>query len=376
MDDANKVTLVVNGSEYSWWKSVSVVAELTNITRQFNVSFTQDLSGDVQRPFEQIPKAGDAVTLKIGGDVFCTGYITGSNSRYSANQVSLSVSGSSKTVDLIECTLPIDSPHKYANIPLREVVASLTKTYGIGVVDEAGAVQKVSYDVTPTKKLKSCIEELVKEHSVILTDDESGNLVITVPGKRGMAKDALRLGENILRGDRSVKSGGVYSKITVVGQSANAGSNLSVTANQSRASAEVTGVRHRELVIQQTGDVRLGAMQKRAALLRNYAVGSAETYLYTVQGWRQSTGELWKPNMLVRIVDPYFALDANLLIDQVTYSKGENGTTAELRCISPDALLDTDEKKPKPQKKVSNASPAAAGNYSAKGDTKDGTWSE
>lgn len=364
--DENSVTLSVNGVTFSWWKSVTIVMELTNITRQFTVAFTQDLSGKTAKPFEGLPRTGDAVECRIGNDTVITGYVTGTSSSYNANGVTLTISGASKTVDLVECTLPMDAPHRLAGVTPAAAAASLCAPYGVRVVDHSGVTDKVTLDVTPTKKIKSALEELAKRCSILMTDNAAGDLVLTKTGAEGTAADALRLGENVLQARREVKSAEVFSTYTVVGQSANAGSNLAVTANQTKAAATVSGMRRREFVYQQTGDVRQAAMQRRAQLLKNHALGASETFIYTVQGWRQSTGELWTPNSYVRIVDEIFNTDAVMLIDQVTLIKGNDGTTAELRCIHPEALLDTDE--PELEKKASKTSNASM-NFNAKGKT-------
>ncbi len=371
--DENKVTLSVNGVDFSWWTSASITCELVNITRQFNVSFTQDLSGTTANPFEGLPRVGDAVTFKIGNDVVATGYVTTSSSSYSATGVNLSIAGASKTIDLVECTMPLESAHRFSGVTVRDVVAALAAPYGISVVDEVSATEKTTLDVTPTKKIKSALEEVSKQHSLILTDNAKGDLVITKAGAGGNTTDALKLGENVLTGSRTVNGSQVYSCYTVVGQSANSDSNLSVTANQTKATATVEGYRPREFVYLQSGDARQSAMQARAQLLRNHALGASETFTYTVQGWRQSNGELWRPNTLVRVVDSIFGVDQVLLIDQVTLTKGDGGTTATLRCIHPEALLDTDEKElPKKAKATSNSSLG----LNAKGKTEEANWSK
>jgi prophage tail gpP-like protein len=72
---------------------------------------------------------------------------------------------------------------------------------------------------------------------------------------------------------------------------------------------------------------------------RANAVGKALSTEYTVQGWRQSSGELWRHNMLVRVIDPLIGFDRDMLISEITYELSERGTTARMSVAPPEAFL-------------------------------------
>lgn len=67
--------------------------------------------------------------------------------------------------------------------------------------------------------------------------------------------------------------------------------------------------------------------------------GKALTRAYKIQGWRQSNGDLWRENMIVRIVDRLLGDDRDMLISQIQYDLGESGTTAELTVAPIEAFL-------------------------------------
>lgn len=371
--DNDTVTVEVNGKEFRWWEGVTIDLELTNITREFAVSFTQDFSRETPSAFDGLPRVGDEVKLWVGEDLLCTGYITKSQSSYSSSSVTLSINGASKTIDLVECTLPIGAKHRVSSVSLKDGVEMLVKNYGIKVVDEVKSSKKVSLDVSPTKKIKSALEELIQGQSIILTDNGNGDLVMTTAGKGGLAHDALKLGRNVLEGSRSVDGKSLYSQYVVVGQSTNGNSDKAVTANQTKASASIDGVRKRECVYQQSGDANMGAMLQRATLLKNHAIGASETYEYTAQGWRQSNGDLWSPNTTVQVYDDIFRTSQVFLIDRVTLTKDNSGTKSKLHLIHPEALLNTDV--PDLPKKASTSSNASY-QFTHKGETGEAQWTK
>ncbi|EMZ7610551.1 TPA: baseplate protein, partial [Salmonella enterica subsp. enterica serovar Java] len=85
---------------------------------------------------------------------------------------------------------------------------------------------------------------------------------------------------------------------------------------------------------------------------RQRAAKTLET-TYTVQGWRQGNGELWKPNQAVVVYDPLNGFDnETLVIAEVTYSQDNNGTLTEIRVGPADAYL-PEPFRPKTKKKVS-----------------------
>lgn len=67
-------------------------------------------------------------------------------------------------------------------------------------------------------------------------------------------------------------------------------------------------------------------------------MGKALGTTYTVQGWRQSNGALWRHNMLVRVVDPVIGFDRDMLIAEVTYSLGPEGTITTMVVGPPDGF--------------------------------------
>ncbi|EAB2906670.1 phage major capsid protein [Salmonella enterica] len=111
--------------------------------------------------------------------------------------------------------------------------------------------------------------------------------------------------------------------------------------------------RYRPHTIQQSGTATTDSCKSRCEFeARQRAAKTLET-TYTVQGWRQGNGELWKPNQAVVVYDPLNGFDnETLVIAEVTYSQDNNGTLTEIRVGPADAYL-PEPFRPKAKKKVS-----------------------
>ena len=57
-----------------------------------------------------------------------------------------------------------------------------------------------------------------------------------------------------------------------------------------------------------------------------------------MQGWLQGDGTVWKPNTLVRVVDPLLRIDEDWLIRDVSFSLSVSGSTTQLTLAGPDAF--------------------------------------
>jgi prophage tail gpP-like protein len=92
-------------------------------------------------------------------------------------------------------------------------------------------------------------------------------------------------------------------------------------------------------------------------------VGRSQIITVVVDSWRDAAGNLWTPNWLIPGTLPGMKLTAtSWLITNVTYTRDENGTHAELTLMPPAAMA------PMPEAPFLN-DPALSGasNYKSKG---------
>lgn len=362
----NDVRIEVGGTLFGGWTSVKISAGITKMARDFIVAFTRtSKAGGITMGV----RPGDSVKVFIDDDLVLTGYVTGLDTAYSATTVTLTMKGFSRTIDLCDCQVPAGAPLSFKRTPIHSIVSRLAAHYGIEVERQVPGAQTVDWDVSPTETVMSTLEKMLKQHTMLLSDNALGELVLLEAGSGGIAADELKTGGNILTATYSIEAKGLYSDYVVLGQGANSQSERPVTDAQSMAVSRFSGIRRRVFVTKQSGDATVAELQRRAKLLRDYAVGSSETYRCTVQGWRQSNGMLWKPNSMVRVIDSYFELDRYFVIGEVSFSLSRTGTTTDLLLKPLGSYIETAEL-PKKDKEAAKS----RNNLVHKGMTKDSAW--
>lgn len=336
MDKANQVTLSVAGMDYAGWKALEVSAGIERQARDFTLSITWRWPGQtVEVPIKQ----GDRCELRIGADLVLTGYVFATPIAYDANSITLSVSGRSTTADLVDCSA-INEPGQWRQQTVQQIVTALAEPYGIEVRSEAQETAALAdHTIEPGETVFESIDRLLTLSRLLSADDEAGRVVIIKPGSAGRAADALELGKNILSADAPLDFSGVFSAYRVIGQQSGTDEAFGEDAAEVRAEvADTRTARRRELVIQQSGQLTPALARDRANWERGNRIGRALAVTYRVQGWRQSNGALWRPNMIVRVVDRLIGLDRDMLISEVKYSLSSAGTVATLTVAPPDGF--------------------------------------
>ena len=334
----SKVYVVVDGKKLSGWTSVKITEKLEAIARAFEIGYTQI-------PGETDPlNSGDAVEIMIGDDLILTGWVTKISTSYTSKSLTRTITGASKTIDLGDCCLPLDADKQYKKLTPRELLQKICESFGIQVVDRIGKTDRISASFNSDSKIFDVLKKVLLKNSLLLTDDERGRLVIATSKGEGTATDALVLGENVLSCEFSEDASELFSQYGVVGQGTNAGSDKTAKDIKplGRASSTRAG-RARTKVVVQKGNATREESQTRADNMKAYAEARSRTMKYTVHGWRQSDGSLWKPNSLVRVKDPITGSDEELLITEISYTMDASGQKTQITCLGADAFAYTDE---------------------------------
>jgi len=358
----DRVEIRVGGKTYGGWKSVVIEIGMDQLTRGFKLSVTDTFPGNTD--FHRL-RNGDLVQLFIGDDLICTGYIDHVNVSYNGTSITVTVDGKSKTVDLVDCCpvakygaiasksdnawtgvvvgkdgkkheIPAASVQttSWKNIKTSEIIASLAAPYGIAVHATAEIGEKLTdHTVVPGEKVKESINRLITKDNLVVMDDEAGDLVIVEPGDAGECTDALELGKNILSGSANFDASKLYSRYVVLGQHAGTDTDFGRTASEDRGMSDSQLVtRPRLLVLKDKGQSSKMTCGKRADFEKRYREAQYTAAAYTVQGWRQSDGRLWKVNAQVRVNDALLGIDELLLITKVEFSLSSTGALAKISC--------------------------------------------
>lgn len=322
----DRVTLIVDGSRFEGWTEISISRALTRAAASFSLSASERWPG--LRGARRIKPGAEAQVL-IGGDAVITGYVDEVTIAYDGERHEISVSGRSRTADVIDCAA---SDAQFLGLKLERIAAELAKPYGVTVradVDTGPAI--ADFPVQQGETAFQAIERLAKTKALLVTDDEAGNLVLTRAGS-GLTAARLKLGENLLSAEATVSLAERFSEYVVKGQRPpldDTDDAESYTAPKGVVSDKEVP-RFRRMVLTAEGAVDgIGALD-RARWEAARRAGEGLKAVMTVQGWRQADGRLWRVNELAPVEDPELGLSGSLLIAGVEFSLSESGSRTRL----------------------------------------------
>lgn len=335
--DDHKVTLRVNGMDYGGWTRVNIGAGIERQARDFSLGIVWEWPGQtVPLPV----KHGDKAQVFIGRDLVLTGWVFATPVSYEPDSITRGVAGRSMTADLVDCSA-VNQPGQWRRQSVQQIVQALAAPFGLSVISQVAETAALAdHSIEPGETVFESIDRLLTLSRLLSTDDAQGRVVIVEPGSAGRAVDALEVGQNILSGSADLDFAQIMSEYRVVGQKS--GTDESFAEDTNEVSASVTdprATRYRPLLINQQGQLTAALARERVNWERGSRMGKALSASYRVQGWRQSNGALWVPNLLVPVKDPIVGFDREMLITEVVYTLDESGTIATLAVAPPDAVL-------------------------------------
>lgn len=321
-------SLIVDGTVYKGWTTLQAVSAIDAIAGEFAISAEQ--SGDI------MIYPGASAVLKLKNQIVCSGYISRAGVDLSMTDCGLTLGGADKTVDLAECSA-IAEPDEWFNLNLHEIAAKLCSPFKIKVVNQVGDTGETfkSFKIQPGESVFDALDRAAKARAILVTSNETGNLVLTRAGLNGTA-ESLIYGENILEAAFSADWSNRFSDYTVKNQTSLI-DDTQESANATGTSRDLNVKRYRPL-LQVVQNAEAGvSVSDMAAWEASVRSGCCAGIDITVQGWAQSDGVLWRKNTLSRVSIPRWGVDAKLLIKQVAFSLDKAGAKTKLTLVSPAA---------------------------------------
>lgn len=335
MSNDNKVTLKVGGMKYDGWTDVQITLSIKSLAGSFSIGFTERWPG--QKTVWPI-KAGAHCEVAIGQETVITGYVDVVDASYDANSHTLVISGRDVAGDLIDCTV---DPKTYVSQSYEQILTSLAKPFGIHVIakkDLSTVVPRLVLD--PGETVFSVMDRVARAAGVCLMSSGTGDIFLSTSDCATQALDSLVLGKNIVKASSRTDFTQLYSQVVVSSQiSGESLDKYDVLATQPKAELKRSDTaamdsdllnRYRPLRVIAESQLDSNGCKQRAQWEVSHREAEAFELSVVVQGWRQSNGSLWKPNMLVKVEDEHLRINKTLLITEVTYSLSSAGTTATL----------------------------------------------
>lgn len=395
MNTDNLVRLLVNGIEYGGWKAVRISAGIERQARDFDLEVTDRWPGQTEVPRRIQP--GDSCQVFIGADLVLTGYVDATPIKYDGKSVGVGVKGRSKTADLVDCCPvpsgeslggqampwgdvigatggvlnvikpPAKSAAQWRQQKMEVIAAALAAPYGVRVISETDTGKAIpEHQVQVGESVFESIDRMMRQRHVLSSDNERGDLVFIDVGSAGRAGTAIELGVNVLSASTELDYKGVFSDYIVKGQrvgnddtyasdvseeQGEAVDDSSTTATGETATAsDARAKRRRVLVVKQTGHADDGSCKDRAEYERAHRAAKALQTSYTVVGWRQADGSLWRPNTIVRVRDALIGFDTEMVIAEISWVMDKDGLRSEIRVGPQDGYVTKAAKLKKSQK--------------------------
>ena len=343
------LSLIINGAVISGWETIRVTRGIERFPSDFSVEMTERYPGEAQSYFD-VMQSGDAVTVKLGADTVLTGYVDRFIPTYTPNQHSITVSGRSKCMDLVDCSAEWPGG-QIGNASVKDIATKLAKPYNIKVKqitpdkvvqDYAGPNSSaiipqfnLNYGETPYE----IIEQVCRYMTLLAYDSVDGNLVLSQAGSAKMAS-GFKEGVNVQRATMSFAMDQRFSDYQVMRMGFDVFGDLGDGGNLISTSKDPGVTRHRlKYIISEGGNLGDNIASQRGQWEAARRYGRSQVLTVKCDSWRDAAGTLWEPNTMAPVDMPGMKLHGKMwLISEVTYFRDNLGTSADLVLMPPSAF--------------------------------------
>lgn len=323
------ITISAGGGSYTNHKEIQVSAAWNEAAREFEFLVAAELGASATN---SIFSVGTEITITASGDLLLVGHVETREPSFAARRAEISVSGRSKSGDLVDGSAEHDTGYFEDKDPL-QIAQEISSDYGARWESDQQLKKVEQYQLTQGESCFRCVEKLTRQQGMTITGTPEGNARIT-KGSNGR-NGPLMEGQNILSGTAHHNGKNRYAKIVVRGQRpfGHGDDNLEIEAQLEDGSVK----RHRTIIIVQDEDTTKDRAKERAKNRKNRAAGDALKATISTQGFRDDGGQLWKPGALTFVDSPFLDIAQDMLIEKIVYRQSESGSIATLSLVDPRA---------------------------------------
>lgn len=333
---SDDLTLKLDGQSISGWQEIRVTCGIERAARDFSIVMTEKypLTPDV------VVKPGQTCEVFLGKDKVITGYVDVYAPQFDAHSHSITVTGRSKTADMIDCSATLEGSQILQGNLLQIANRLLNKQFGISVraLDDTG-------DAIPVTALNlgdsvfNVLEPIARYRSLLLYDDAEGNLVFARTQDK-KAASGFAEGQNVEAAGMAYSMAERFSEYSALRVHVSA---FGDTAGEDNLIARVEDKnvpRFRPMFfVAETAFGGFDVAKQRAAWELNRRVARSAAVHLACDSWRDSAGKLWEPNTLATISLPSLKLPTQQwLIGEVSYIKNAAGTHSQIVMMHPDGF--------------------------------------
>lgn len=333
----SEISLTVNGTAYSGFKSILVNQNLDTIAGRFGFATAQPFDGSLATWPLQL---GDECTVAVNDSEIIAGRIEVMPIRYTPTTHTIQIQGRDYTGALVDSS-HTSAAREWASRPVLDILEALCDPFDIDVSVDASAATEMLAIVTKFKindsdTVFSAIKRLASTQGFLAISKGDGKLTITKAGS-DRATDTLELGKNILEAGLNQTVMDRFSEYIVKGQYKVEDGILISEALSSRGSASDTAITwHRPIVIIADVPATSKDCQTMANWELNNRKGQGTRITYKVANWVQSDDSPWEINKLVSVTDEFLGISTDMLISELSFSlESSTGEVTEITVVDP-----------------------------------------
>lgn len=337
-ENADEVAVFIDGERFRFWETVT-------ITRSLDTFDTIELSAPFEAgnaSFRQTfrPLSYKPLSVTVGGSPLFTGTMVGVEPSLSSKQKTVVVTGYALPGVLNDCTPPAASfgayQLEYNQQTLEQIAADIISPFGLTVesTGETGTpFERVSCGTGKT--VLAFLTELARQRGRVLSNTELGALLVRTAAGAGQPVAQLRQGEPpLLTAKPTFDAQQYYSHITGIEPVVLGLSGSQFTVKNDRLTQ---AVRPHTFDASDTQDATVKTVVEAKA---GRMFANAVTYECTASTWRDSGGQLWRPNTTLGLDAPDAMVynGYEFLVRSVQFSATRTNRTAALGLVLPGAF--------------------------------------
>jgi prophage tail gpP-like protein len=328
-----EVTLAIGGNTFRGWSGVTIQKSIDAFS-QFAVSVPFDPSrGEIRRAFT--PFSYERVQVYIGRELVLTGTMELIEPSVNAMSREITVQGRSIPGVLVDCHIGSDGD-QWWGLSLQQLATEFCRPFSIDVVlDGDDAYPSDEIIAEPGKTFFSFLQQVADANHRLITDDETGRLVILTPQVGGEPVASITEGQDsIISFSASYNGAKRFSKYTILSQA--------VGLPDMEGTASDPHVQAFRPFVKLGGESVIDNIEQAAIQERGLALASSFALNISVIGWH--TGRvLWDKGQIVTVKIPSVFIDSDtpMLISAVKMTiDAEVGQVSELTLVPPETYTE------------------------------------
>lgn len=330
-NNAEVVALVVGGTKYTAWKSISVKATFGSPEISFQLVAADEAPDLLSNAFLFEPTT--PVQVLASGSLLCDGFINDLDIAFDEHTHELRVSGRSKGQDAVDCSVK-HKTHEWRNKSVDQIANDTGNNARFVATEKLPPIDVVRANVG--EKVAPFIDRHARAHGVYLTGRPEGHVEIGKGGKQRHA-GAIVEGVNLKRAHVKFSDRDRHEKIKAKSQRAKGtGKKSTQIAEEATDSGARKG---RYLAMMPDHHMDKGRAKTRAEQARDKRIGESTKFTATVVGFRDDGGQIWTPGWLVFCQTTLGHLSQDLAIQSVEFSQNDHmGSISHIELCDPRAL--------------------------------------